>query len=59
MPKRTTLPSSINPPDNVTQRAFKIAWAIREPRPYLDRNKVIVRETSFLIAAPATEIEQL
>src|SRR5262245_48205790 len=29
----------IHPPDNVTQRAFKIAWLIRGPRPYLDRNK--------------------
>jgi hypothetical protein len=43
----------IHPPDNVTQRAFKIAALTRAPRPYLDRNKVIVRETSFLIAAPA------
>src|SRR5215475_6450499 len=49
----------IHPPDNVTQRAFKIAALTRAPRPYLDRNKVIVRETSFLIAAPAMEVEQL
>src|SRR5262245_1096531 len=49
----------IHPPAKVTQRAFKIAWLIRGLKPYLDRNKVIVRETSFLIAAPAMEIEQL
>ena len=49
----------IHPPDDVRQRAFKIAALNRAPRPYLDRNKVIVRETSFLIAAPAMEIEQL
>ena len=49
----------IHPPDNVTQRAFKIAWLTRGPRPYLDRIKAIVRETSFLIAAPAMEIKQL
>jgi hypothetical protein len=49
----------IHPPDDLRQRAFKIAALNRAPRPYLDRNKVIVRETSFLIAAPAMEIEQL
>ena len=49
----------IHPPNDVTQRAFKIAALTRAPRAYLDRNKVIVRETSFLIAAPAMEVEQL
>ena len=49
----------IHPPNNVTQRAFKFAALRCAPRPYLDRNKVIVRETTFLIAAPAMELEQL
>ena len=49
----------IHPPDDVRRRAFEIAALNRAPQPDLDRNMVIVRETSFLIAAPAMEIEQL
>jgi len=49
----------IHPPALETQRAFKTAADIRAPKPYLDRNKDIVRETAILIVAPAEAIEQL
>lgn len=49
----------IHPPANDKQRAFKSAPDIRPPRPYLDRNRDIVRETTLLIAAPAEAAEQL
>ena len=42
-----------------TQRAFKTAADIRAAKPYLVRNKDIVRETALLIAAPAEPVEQL
>jgi len=48
----------IHPPDDARQRAFKSAPHIRTPKPYLVRNKHIVRETELLIAAPAEFIEQ-
>ena len=32
---------------------------MRAPRPYLDRNKDIVRETNLLVAALAEAVEQL
>jgi len=49
----------IHPPAIETQRAFKTAVEIRAAKPYLVRNKDIVRETALLIAAPAEPIEQL
>jgi hypothetical protein len=49
----------IHPPAIGTHRAFKTAAEIRAPRPYLDRNKDIVRGTALLIAAPAEATEQL
>ena len=49
----------IHPPTIERQRAFKTAAEIRPPKPYLVRNKHIVRETALLIAAPAEPVEQL
>ena len=42
----------IHPPLLTEERAFKTAACVREPAPYLLRNKAIVRETEVLIAAP-------
>jgi hypothetical protein len=49
----------IHPPVDGTDRAFKHSSDVRAPRPYLDRNRDIVRETELLIAAPAEATEQL
>jgi hypothetical protein len=48
----------IHPPAVGTLRAFKPSSDVRKPRPYLDRNKDIVRETKLLIAMPAEFTEQ-
>jgi len=48
----------IHPPDNARQRAFKSGAHIRAPKPYLVRNKHIVRETELLIAMPSEFSEQ-
>lgn len=48
----------IHPPLDNKQRAFKSAPRTRAPKPYLGRNKAIVRETELLIAAPADAMEQ-
>lgn len=42
----------IHPPSNNQLRAFCGGDAVREPKPYLDRNRDIVDETDVLIAAP-------
>jgi hypothetical protein len=47
----------IHPAFIADQRAFKSAQDIRKPKPPLVRNKVIVRETELLIAAPAEAME--
>ena len=49
----------IHPPAIATERAFKTAVEVRAAKPYLVRNKHIVRETALLIAAPAEPVEQL
>jgi predicted Rossmann fold nucleotide-binding protein DprA/Smf involved in DNA uptake len=49
----------IHPPAVETQRAFNTAAEVRAAKPYLVRNKDIVRETALLIAAPAEATEQL
>ena len=49
----------IHPPTKADKRAFKEADRVLAPKPYLDRNKDIVRETEMLIAAPATMTEEL
>ena len=48
----------IHPASLPDQRAFKSAQDIREPKAPLVRNKVIVRETTLLIAAPAQAMEK-
>jgi hypothetical protein len=49
----------IHPPVTETNRAWKLAPRIHEPKPYLKRNKDVVRATEVLVAAPAQDIEQL
>jgi hypothetical protein len=49
----------IHPPVTETKRAWKPAPQIHAPKPYLDRNRDIVRATEMLVAAPAQDIEQL
>jgi hypothetical protein len=44
----------VHPPSNARLRAFKAGprVMVREPRPYLERNRDVVEETSRLIACP-------
>ena len=51
----------LHPPDENYKRAFRTKGAVRiEPvRPYLLRNRDIVASSTFLIAAPKTELEEL
>lgn len=42
----------IHPPDSDSKRAFCTGGEIREPKPYLQRNRNIVDETTVLIACP-------
>jgi hypothetical protein len=48
-----------HPPTNSSKRAFCKFDEIRKPLPYLERNKAIVNEGNFLIAAPETPEEVL
>lgn len=49
----------IHPPNNPSKRAY-CSWAyqIRAEKPYLERNKDIVNECDYLIAAPKEKEEQ-
>lgn len=50
----------IHPPDDDAKRAFCEDFdEIREPLPYLVRNRAMVYEVSLLIAAPRTKDEEL
>src|SRR6202048_424240 len=51
----------LHPPSNHSERAWREVpgHMMRPEQPYLDRNKDIVRETAWLIAAPAEPEEQL
>ena len=50
----------IHPPTNTKMRAYcGEAHAIREPKPYLDRNKYMVIWSNLLIACPAGKQEEL
>jgi hypothetical protein len=51
----------LHPPTNGSKRAWREMprHMMRPEKPYLDRNKDIVRETASLIAAPAEPEEQL
>jgi hypothetical protein len=48
----------IHPPDNDSKRAFCTGGEMREPKPYLARNRDIVDETEVLIACPYGEERQ-
>jgi len=49
----------LHPPSNTSKRAFlRHAWAA-EPAPYLERNRAIVVDSSFLLATPGEREEQL
>lgn len=48
-----------HPPSNPSKRAGRICHELRSEKPYLDRNKDIVLETTALIAAPGEMEEQL
>jgi hypothetical protein len=50
----------IHPPEIDSQRAWcEDASFVHEPRPYLVRNRDIVRDTDCLVAAPAGRAEEL
>jgi hypothetical protein len=46
----------VHPPSDDRHRAFCDGDEIREPKPYLDRDRDIAGETAELIAAPATAV---
>jgi hypothetical protein len=49
----------IHPPKEDALRAWKNSPRVLEPRPYLARNREIVRQCDLLIAAPAEDVEQI
>src|SRR5262245_4747430 len=49
----------IHPPITEAKRAWKRAPQIHAPKPYLARNRDIVRAAEMLVAAPAQDVEQL
>lgn len=49
----------IHPPENSSLRAFRAGDEMREPYPYIVRDRNIVYESQILIAAPKTENEKL
>lgn len=48
----------IHPPEDDRLRAWNRSDDIREPKPYLARNRDIVDESDFLIATPETSREE-
>lgn len=42
----------IHPPDDPEHRAWRLACIVRDPKPYLARNRDIVNGCDLLIAAP-------
>ena len=48
----------IHPPDNDSKRAFCEARHMRDPKPYLDRNRDIVSESDIMFIIPKEETEQ-
>jgi hypothetical protein len=51
---------ALHPPESPSKRAWcRPAAVTHPPKPYLDRNKDIVRGTECLIAAPGEDQEQL
>lgn len=49
----------IHPPTNPVKRAFCTGDEVRVTRDYLDRNKLIVLESEFMLAAPKSLREEL
>lgn len=49
----------IHPPEDDAKRAFCEGDEVREPKPYLTRNRVIVACSDELVGAPKTAIEEL
>jgi len=49
----------IHPPTDPKARAWCPSQTVREPLPYLERNKAIVRESGLLLATPASRTEVL
>ena len=56
---KTKLNIIIHPPNISTKRKYCSSQFIREPKPYLERNKDIVNETDLLIACPKSDKEEL
>jgi hypothetical protein len=59
--KELGCPVVLHPPDNPVARAWKFGPGdgMRVPKPYLVRNRDIVRETDILVAGPAQDQEVL
>ena len=55
----TQIHTIIHPPNSSTKRSYCSSQFIREPKPYLERNKDIVNETDLLIACPKGIKEEL
>jgi len=49
----------VHPPINSSKRAFCEEGTLKEPLPYLERNRAIVNECEVLFAAPKSDIEVL
>lgn len=50
----------VYPPENDSKRSFCKGYSYRhEPKPYLERNKDIVRQCHILVAIPRTDEEEL
>jgi hypothetical protein len=50
----------LHPPENDSKRAWSTgSERVREPLPYLQRNRAIVVESDVMVAAPAQKAEQL
>lgn len=57
--KAAKLRINVHPPTNDRMRAFREGDVMWEPAPYLERNQMIGRACDVLVAAPATETEEL
>lgn len=55
--KAMNIKTYIHPPTNSSKRAFCVGDFKYEPKPYLERNKDIVRGSQVLIATPKSEEE--
>jgi hypothetical protein len=54
------IPLIIHPPEDPRLRAFcPDAYRIEEPRPFLERNRIIVNSVNLLVAAPKEDYEPM